>query len=534
MQKVKHYVTDLVYELAIAEDGQRRIAASDLTELLPVGSSSKRDRLEEILEATQDVDHIMMRVVGNALEREARPVPTMNFGNAHNTGGLQIRENLLNASISGDAHLKFGSHSRGANSFNDYRSGVIGAIGASSSSSERRDPFKSFLGKLPASTSSSGEGIKLPEPKATERNIVPGVLESLIRRLASKNADTVKWTMPWQQIRACVDDDLDGSTTLEDFLTISGTPSAAYATTCGDWIQKTWSDLGMSVLAATRDMLLSGTFASKQLKMRLIETRGTEELLVSAEYTDIGETVVVAETLAWIMATFRPPLGDCLAYSTLVASSTDETLRVSLKPLVKVKQNVPNSCWHPLVGNSVIAGGFCEPDDELGPPRLRPSSFPLDPSTIKEASAHTAAQEAAQGPEKSEKGDTRWTEITKDLVDKEAIEKMAWQYQETGEHFYILQCLRDVSPMVTHWKERLHSANVKVGRGLSTCRIDRGTALGARAVPKRTSIPCLVRSWATLPINARADRDDVRHRPLEVFACRCRSGIPTRRPTAVQ
>jgi hypothetical protein len=38
-----------------------------------------------------------------------------------------------------------------------------------------------------------------------------------------------------------------------------------------------------------------------------------------------------------------------------------------------------------------------------------------------------------------------WTEITKDLVVKEAIEEIGYEFEETEKFFYVLQKLSDVS-----------------------------------------------------------------------------------------
>lgn len=38
-----------------------------------------------------------------------------------------------------------------------------------------------------------------------------------------------------------------------------------------------------------------------------------------------------------------------------------------------------------------------------------------------------------------------WTEITKDLVKKEAIEYMRYQYEETDDFFYVMEYLKYVS-----------------------------------------------------------------------------------------
>ena len=47
--------------------------------------------------------------------------------------------------------------------------------------------------------------------------------------------------------------------------------------------------------------------------------------------------------------------------------------------------------------------------------------------------------------------DRRWTEVRKDLVEKEAIEKEGYEYKETDEYFYIMEYLRYVhSPFIDH------------------------------------------------------------------------------------
>lgn len=43
-----------------------------------------------------------------------------------------------------------------------------------------------------------------------------------------------------------------------------------------------------------------------------------------------------------------------------------------------------------------------------------------------------------------------WTEITKDLVSKEAIEYAGFRYEETGEFFYVMEYLRYVSRLHAH------------------------------------------------------------------------------------
>lgn len=54
-----------------------------------------------------------------------------------------------------------------------------------------------------------------------------------------------------------------------------------------------------------------------------------------------------------------------------------------------------------------------------------------------------------------------WTEVTKDLVIKEAIEKAGYAFEDKGTFFQIMECLKYVSSTVTADKT---SANVRPGR----------------------------------------------------------------------
>lgn len=70
---------------------------------------------------------------------------------------------------------------------------------------------------------------------------------------------------------------------------------------------------------------------------------------------------------------------------------------------------------------------------------------------IEESSDRQVGFPLPRGPPKSRMGDL-WTEITKDLVAKEAIEELGYDYEETEFFYYILQYLRYVSsiPLFLH------------------------------------------------------------------------------------
>lgn len=50
--------------------------------------------------------------------------------------------------------------------------------------------------------------------------------------------------------------------------------------------------------------------------------------------------------------------------------------------------------------------------------------------------------------EEKEKDHPYWTEITKDLVVREAIEEMGYEFDETEDFFYVIQYLKYVSPLL--------------------------------------------------------------------------------------
>lgn len=70
-------------------------------------------------------------------------------------------------------------------------------------------------------------------------------------------------------------------------------------------------------------------------------------------------------------------------------------------------------------------------------PRPRPIR---EPSPEAPAPAISARYGARRDPR-----DGLWTEVTKDLVVKEAIQEMGWEYQETDEHYYIFRYMEYVS-----------------------------------------------------------------------------------------
>lgn len=81
-------------------------------------------------------------------------------------------------------------------------------------------------------------------------------------------------------------------------------------------------------------------------------------------------------------------------------------------------------------------------------PQLPPAPAPPEPA--REIKEEIKITKTTRGEEQAppRKRDKMWTEVTKDLVIKEAIDEQGYEYEETASHFYIIEYLRYVSSLV--------------------------------------------------------------------------------------
>lgn len=183
-------------------------------------------------------------------------------------------------------------------------------------------------------------------------------IDLMLRSCLGKENGTLKCKLDWD-LRSCIETDLRGESTLGKFLTVTGDAFSAYATTCSEWIRRTWGNLGMSVLQTTCEALVSGTRTSEHLTLRLNDHENAAGVAdARIVYTDIEEAVVVVQTLTWLAATFRPPRGNSLHTSSATVVLDQGRLYVSLETPVKVGSDSSTSCWHSLLGNTIITRGF--------------------------------------------------------------------------------------------------------------------------------------------------------------------------------
>lgn len=193
---------------------------------------------------------------------------------------------------------------------------------------------------------------------AAAREATRDNMDSSVRQKFSEGGGILNCTLEWK-LKSCVNTDLEGVPSLGTFLTITGNAFSACATTCSEWIRRTWGEVGMSVLRATCEALEHGTSTSEHLDIRLNDPGDAVELAdVVVRHMDFGDAVTVIQTLTWLAATFRPPRNDRLSSSSANLSWKDESLCISLQALREVEADRLTSCWHSLLGISVIVGGF--------------------------------------------------------------------------------------------------------------------------------------------------------------------------------
>lgn len=144
---------------------------------------------------------------------------------------------------------------------------------------------------------------------------------------------------------------------------------------------------------------------------------------------------------------------------------------------------IPPGCWATLT-NSVVTSSSDRPSpspasDESG---SGPSEADFIP-TNSQPEAYTEANRSAttnvhdfpsseeirilerEGTTTGKAKDKMWTEVTKDLVIKEAIEECGYDYEETEEFFYILEYLRYVSFALLNAHQAENRNNITKRRG---------------------------------------------------------------------
>ena len=87
--------------------------------------------------------------------------------------------------------------------------------------------------------------------------------------------------------------------------------------------------------------------------------------------------------------------------------------------------------------------------------------------------SETRRVEESGTPSRRRERDRMWTEVSKDLVIKEAIEERGYEYEETDQYFYVLEYLRYVRPPPQAPKNYRPFANVSIGGRPQARRDDR-------------------------------------------------------------
>ncbi len=162
-------------------------------------------------------------------------------------------------------------------------------------------------------------------------------------------------------------EEMDESQSLGSMLTFTGSVDASWAVTSREYVEKTWSETGLTTLnAIEKAVKRNQTSYSFDGDFGIEARRGYVKVQGSKR-----QTVQVAQQLAWMMSVFRTRKGrdsKNKIYSHFHINAQDRNrFSLSLLPLEEAPENNA-SCWLPLLHGSVISHGWPIPQraNEIG------------------------------------------------------------------------------------------------------------------------------------------------------------------------
>lgn len=197
---------------------------------------------------------------------------------------------------------------------------------------------------------------------------IESVMVSLESRDICEAYFDVVWDLPQYMNR-----EMDEGQSLASMITFTGSVDAAWATTCGEYLQKIWPDTGMITLRAIEAAIkqkkavpsFDGDFG---VEVGQFGYRDNAQVKVQGSKRQI---VQVAQQLAWMTGVFRkrstvPPGVKIYSHFAIENKATDRFQLTSL-PLEEAPE-CDASCWLPLLHGNVIAHGFPIPErgEEVG------------------------------------------------------------------------------------------------------------------------------------------------------------------------
>ncbi|CAG7566014.1 unnamed protein product [Fusarium equiseti] len=152
----------------------------------------------------------------------------------------------------------------------------------------------------------------------------------------------------------------DGSTDISQILTVTGQGRDAYASRCADYLKWLWEDSKYDICSHFQQYLQEKSYEHPDATLTIDEnTEGDSNITVVVVGT--VETITeVAQQLAWLTAAFRScPEGVTLSDVDFIATKRMQFfIEAGALTNVSVVTPTPDTCWHRLVRNVVIAHGF--------------------------------------------------------------------------------------------------------------------------------------------------------------------------------
>jgi len=140
---------------------------------------------------------------------------------------------------------------------------------------------------------------------------------------------------------------------LANCLTVTGNGYTAYATSCQQYVNWRWGDVGEQVLHSISGLLRDGAVYTPDFQL----TASLAECQAKLFTRKSNVAIPIVQTLAWLASVFRIPEFGLPRCSTLQLLSGNGILNITLGRMHPV-QSDNTTCWHSLLPNTTIAAGF--------------------------------------------------------------------------------------------------------------------------------------------------------------------------------
>ena len=174
-------------------------------------------------------------------------------------------------------------------------------------------------------------------------------------------------------LEAYIAEELDSGQVLGSLLTLTGTATNTYATSCENYLKTFWPETGTLVLDSLADAYVGSVYSphhlirtsplGSEVICEILQQQPSGHHFVRVSVYGSAEFIIqVAQQLVWLASTFRIPQQGVLSESEAsIKFRGEDSFDIRLLDLRPIQKS-QHGCWHAIFVNSVIARGFPIPD----------------------------------------------------------------------------------------------------------------------------------------------------------------------------